>query len=56
MGNKSFLFFIFIYFILFIGKRWLARLPLQKILRLPHQEMLIHKFWACAVSAPAGEA
>ncbi len=48
-------YFIFI-FILFLGKRGLARLPLQKILRLSHQEMLIHKFWACAVSAPAGEA
>ncbi len=47
---KDFYFiFVFIFiFISFLGKRGLARLPLQKILRLPHQEMLIHKFWACA--------
>ncbi len=44
MDNKRFFLFYF-YFILFLGKRWLARLPLQKILRLSHQEMLIHKFW-----------
>jgi hypothetical protein len=61
MENKIFFYFfvivilIFIFiFILFLGKRRLARLSLQKILRLPHQEMLIHKFWSFAVSAPGG--
>jgi hypothetical protein len=55
MENKDFFIFIFL-FILLLGKRGLARLSLQKILRVSHQEMLIHKFCACAVSAPAGEA